>query len=79
MKTEKLNKLKEECLNCKKCVLGDTRINIVFSDGNPETAKAILIGDNSLFLKVKQPFCKFMIIVSSGYKLLWYIKNKFIN
>lgn len=41
--------------------------------------KAILIGDNSLFLKVKQPFCKFMIIVSSGYKLLWYIKNKFIN
>ena len=45
MKTEKLNKLKEECLNCKKCVLGDTRINIVFSDGNPETAKAILIGE----------------------------------
>lgn len=45
MKTEKLNKLKQECLNCKKCVLGDTRINVVFSDGNPETAKAILIGE----------------------------------
>ena len=45
MKTEELNKLKQECLNCKKCVLGDTRINIVFSDGNPETAKAILIGE----------------------------------
>ena len=45
MKTEELNKLKQECLNCKKCVLGDTRINVVFSDGNPETAKAILIGE----------------------------------
>ena len=45
MKTEELNKLKQECLNCQKCVLGDTRINVVFSDGNPETAKAILIGE----------------------------------
>ena len=45
MKTEELNKLKQECLNCKKCVLGNTRINVVFSDGNPETAKAILIGE----------------------------------
>lgn len=45
MKIEELNKLKQECLNCKKCVLGDTRINVVFSDGNPETAKAILIGE----------------------------------
>ena len=45
MKTEELNKLKQECLNCQKCVLGDTRINVVFSDGNPETARAILIGE----------------------------------
>ena len=39
MKTEKLNKLKQDCLTCKKCILGETRNNIVFSDGNPESAK----------------------------------------
>lgn len=44
-KLEKLNKLKEECLNCQKCELGKTRTNVVFSDGNPMTAKAILIGE----------------------------------
>lgn len=45
MKTEKLNKLKQDCLTCKKCILGETRNNIVFSDGNPESARAILIGE----------------------------------
>ena len=45
MKSKELESLKEECLSCKKCVLGETRNNIVFSDGNPETAKAILIGE----------------------------------
>ena len=45
MKTEKLYKLKQDCLTCKKCILGETRNNIVFSDGNPESAKAILIGE----------------------------------
>lgn len=45
MKKKLLDELKEECLACKKCPLGETRINIVFSDGNPETAKAILIGE----------------------------------
>ena len=45
MKREKLDKLKQECLECKKCPLGETRINIVFSDGNPATAKAVLIGE----------------------------------
>ncbi len=45
MKKNLLNELKNECLGCKKCPLGETRINIVFSDGNPETAKAILIGE----------------------------------
>lgn len=44
-KLEKLNQLKEECLNCQKCELGKTRTNVVFSDGNPMTAKAILIGE----------------------------------
>ncbi len=39
-----LNKLKEECNNCQKCVLGSTRTNIVFSDGNPN-AKIVLIGE----------------------------------
>lgn len=44
-KLEKLNSLKSECLNCYKCELGKTRTNIVFSDGNPETATAVLIGE----------------------------------
>ena len=44
-KSEKLEKLKQTCLNCQACVLGTTRNNIVFSDGNPDTAKAILIGE----------------------------------
>lgn len=44
-KLEKLNQLKEECLNCQKCELGKTRTNVVFSDGNPITAKAVLIGE----------------------------------
>lgn len=45
MKREELEKLKQECQSCMKCELGQTRNNIVFSDGNPETAKAILIGE----------------------------------
>lgn len=45
MKLKDLECLKEECRNCTKCILGETRNNIVFSDGNPETAKAILIGE----------------------------------
>ena len=45
MKQKQLNELKAECDRCLRCELGKTRINIVFSDGNPETAKAILIGE----------------------------------
>ena len=45
MKENLLEELKAECCNCKKCELGKTRINVVFSDGNPESAKAILIGE----------------------------------
>ncbi len=44
LKEEKLNKIKAECTDCKKCELGKTRKNIVFSDGNPE-AKILLIGE----------------------------------
>ena len=45
MKQEKLDELKSHCLGCRRCELGKTRTNIVFSDGNPDTAKAILIGE----------------------------------
>ena len=45
MKAKKLESLKQECLGCKKCILGETRNNIVFSDGDPETARTILIGE----------------------------------
>ena len=45
MKEKELEKLKQKCLNCQKCELGLTRTNIVFSDGNPDTAQAILIGE----------------------------------
>lgn len=45
MKTKLLKELKSECENCKLCELSETRNNIVFSDGNPDTAKAVLIGE----------------------------------
>lgn len=45
MKEKQLEELKQKCLNCMECELGKTRINIVFSDGAPKTAKAILIGE----------------------------------
>ncbi len=44
VKEEELEKIKSECNNCKKCSLGITRTNIVFSDGNPN-AKILLIGE----------------------------------
>lgn len=43
-KEEELKKLNEECNNCKKCSLGLSRTNVVFSDGNPN-AKILLIGE----------------------------------
>lgn len=45
MKKELLDKLKCECELCKECELHKTRNNVVFADGNPETAKIILIGE----------------------------------
>ena len=45
MKKEELNKLRGKCNDCMRCELGKTRTNIVFSDGNPDSAKAILIGE----------------------------------
>lgn len=41
---EELEKIKEKCLNCKKCLLGKTRTNIVFSAGIPNN-KLMLIGE----------------------------------
>ncbi len=43
-KEEKLTKLKDKCNNCYNCVLGKTRKNIVFSDGNIN-APILLIGE----------------------------------
>ena len=45
IKKECLEIVKEKCENCRECVLGYTRKNIVFSDGNPESAKIVLIGE----------------------------------
>ena len=34
-----------KCENCTDCILAKTRKNVVFSDGNPETARIVLIGE----------------------------------
>ena len=45
IKKECLEIVREKCENCHECVLGRARKNVVFSDGNPETAKIVLIGE----------------------------------
>lgn len=45
MKKDCLEIVREKCENCMACELGKTRNNIVFSDGNPSTAKIVLIGE----------------------------------
>ena len=50
---EELESIKEKCLGCHKCVLGDTRSNIVFSDGVPNP-KLMLIGEAPGFYEDKQ-------------------------
>ena len=40
-----LDILQSKCENCTDCVLAKTRKNVVFSDGNPETARIVLIGE----------------------------------
>lgn len=44
-KQKKLQELKSKCEKCFACELSKTRNNIVFSDGNPNTAKIVLIGE----------------------------------
>lgn len=41
----RLQNLKEKCQNCVACELHKTRNNVVFADGNPNTASIVLIGE----------------------------------
>ena len=45
MKKECLNIVESKYRSCKGCALAKTRNNVVFSDGNPETASIVLIGE----------------------------------
>ena len=45
MKQEMLDIVKTKCMSCKGCALAKTRHNVVFADGNPETASIVLIGE----------------------------------
>lgn len=45
MKRECLDIVEKKCQSCKSCALGATRTNLVFSDGNAETARIVLIGE----------------------------------
>ena len=42
--TEQMAALQQECLDCQRCALADTRTNLVFGDGNPN-APIMLIGE----------------------------------
>lgn len=41
---KELNQVRQSCLNCQKCPLSQTRTNVVFSDGIPNS-KLMLIGE----------------------------------
>ena len=45
MKNNCLNIVRQKCESCHACALGETRNNIVFSDGNAATARIVLIGE----------------------------------
>lgn len=45
MKKGCLEIVRSKCESCKACELAKTRTNVVFSDGNPSTAKIVLIGE----------------------------------
>ena len=45
MKKECLKIVESKCRACKACALAKTRHNVVFADGNPETASIVLIGE----------------------------------
>ena len=50
---EELDSIKNKCLSCHKCPLGETRNNIVFSDGVPNP-KLMLIGEAPGFYEDKE-------------------------
>lgn len=45
VKRTRLDNIENKCIDCASCELHKTRNNIVFADGNPETASIILIGE----------------------------------
>ena len=45
MKKEMLNIVEAKCRSCRGCALSKKRHNVVFSDGNPETASIVLVGE----------------------------------
>ena len=45
MKRDCLAIVREKCEKCSACALAKTRSNVVFSDGNPLSAKIVLIGE----------------------------------
>lgn len=45
MKSQCLEIVRQKCQSCKGCALAKTRNNVVFSDGNPSTARIVLIGE----------------------------------
>ena len=53
-----LDILHDKCENCNDCILSSSRKNIVFSDGNPETAKVMFITEvpNELEDEAGKPF-----------------------
>jgi DNA polymerase len=53
-----LDIVQEKCAGCRDCILSNSRKNVVFSDGNPETAKIMFIGEapNELEDEAGKPF-----------------------
>ena len=45
MKSQCLDIVRQKCEQCRGCALGKTRQNMVFSDGNAESAKVVFIGE----------------------------------
>ena len=45
MKSQCLDIVRQKCEKCSGCALGKTRQNMVFSDGNAESAKVVFIGE----------------------------------
>ena len=45
MKKNCLEIVRQKCESCQGCALAKSRNNVVFSDGNPSTAKIVLIGE----------------------------------